>query len=163
MHLDYTGQFLICISDSFLLTHIPAMLVRVLTPSVSPNKKTFKVVLVCCSHDPYPHCLFLAAFQDLLHLFVLIHQVFPSPLCYFWQLLGIFCICLSSSPVWLFPSLTLFLQKLQCDPALSCSKAGQKVHDNIPPHSACIQIVHRQILIHEKIRGKSTLLSFRCH
>ena len=28
---------------------------RVLTPSVSPNQKTFKVVLVCCSHDPSPH------------------------------------------------------------------------------------------------------------
>ena len=74
------------------------MLVRVLTPSVSPNKKTFKVVLVCCSHDPSPHppsifgsfsgsfasvcshpsgvpitsLLFLAAFEHVLHLFVLV-------------------------------------------------------------------------------------------
>ena len=78
--------------------NIPATLVRVLTPSVSPNEKTFKVVLVCCSHDPSPHptsifggfsgsfasvCsrpsgvpiispLFLAAFEHTLHLFVVI-------------------------------------------------------------------------------------------
>ena len=73
-------------------------LVRVLTPSVSPNQKTFKVVLVCCSRDPSPHppsifggfggffasvCshpsgvpvtspLFLAASEHVLHLFVFI-------------------------------------------------------------------------------------------
>ena len=77
---------------------IPATLVRVLTPSVSPNEKTFKVVLVCCSRDPSPHptsifgsfsgsfayvCsrpsgvpvtspLFLAAFEHVLHLFVFV-------------------------------------------------------------------------------------------
>ena len=73
------------------------MLVRVLTPSVLPNGKTFKVVLVCCSMT-HLH-LFLAAFQDLLHLFVLIHWVFPSPPCYFWQLLRMFCTFLSLSPV----------------------------------------------------------------
>ena len=36
-------------------SQIPATLVRVLTPSVSPNQKSFKVVLVCCSCDPSPH------------------------------------------------------------------------------------------------------------
>ena len=40
---------------SFPFDLIPATLVRVLTPSVSPNEKTFKVVLVCCSCDPSPH------------------------------------------------------------------------------------------------------------
>ena len=34
---------------------IPATLVRVLTPSVSPNEKTFKIALICCSCDPSPH------------------------------------------------------------------------------------------------------------
>ena len=85
----------ICLAEKY---DIPPMLVRVLTPLVSPNKKTFKVVLVCCSHDPSPHppsifggfsgsfasvCsrpsgvpvtspLFSAAFEDVLHLFVFI-------------------------------------------------------------------------------------------
>ena len=52
-----------------------------------------------------PHHLILAAFQDLLHLFVL---VFLSPPCYFWQLLRMFCTCLPSSPSWLFLSLTAY-------------------------------------------------------
>ena len=68
------------------------------TLSFTPWKKTFKVVLVCCSHDPSPHppsifgsfsgsfasicscpsgvpitsLLFLAAFEHVLHLFVFI-------------------------------------------------------------------------------------------
>ena len=88
-----------------ILETIPATLVRVLTPSVSPNQKSFKVVLVCCSRDPSPHPS-LTAFLDLLHLFVLVHRVFPSLPCYFWQLSSMFCTCLSSSPMWLFPSLT---------------------------------------------------------
>ena len=82
---------------------IPATLVRVLTPSVSPNQKTFKVVLVCCSCDPSPHhlsifdgfsgsfafdcshpsgvpvasLLFLAAFEHVLHLFVFVTSQYP--------------------------------------------------------------------------------------
>ena len=43
--------------------------------------------------------LFLAAFQDLLHLVVLVHQVFPSSPHYFWQLLRVFVlICLHHHP-----------------------------------------------------------------
>ena len=117
------------------------MLVRVLTPSVSPNEKTFKVVLVCCSRDPSPHppsifggfsgsfasvcshpsgvpvtsLLFLASFEHLLHLFVF-----------------------GSSRHSLFYT-TLFTQKLQCNPALSCSKAGhwKSMITYLPTHTAC--------------------------
>ena len=56
---------------------IPATLVRALTPLVSPNEKTFKVVLVYCSHDP--------------------SWLLSSPTIYFWWLFRIFCICLFSS------------------------------------------------------------------
>ena len=77
-----------------VVVDIPATLVRVLTPSVSPNQKGFKVVLVCCSRNPSPQLsifdgfsgsfafvcsrpsgvpvtslLFLAAFEHVLHLF----------------------------------------------------------------------------------------------
>ena len=71
----------------------------------SPNQKVSKLYY-CCSCDPSPHPLSLMAFLDPLHLFVLVHQVLLSLPCYFWQLSSMFCTCLPSSPMWLFPSLT---------------------------------------------------------
>ena len=126
---------------SFPFDLIPATLVRVLTPSVSPNEKTFKVVLVCCSCDPSLHppsifggfsgsfasvCsrplgvpvtspLFLASFEHFLHLFV-----FSSS-------------CHSLFLHYSFPPEIA----MQSCPQLFKGRA-LKVHDNIPPHSYCL-------------------------
>ena len=114
---SFKGAYNICRTTH---SERPATLVRVLTPSVSPNQKSFKVVLVCCSRDPSPHplsifdgfsgsfafvcsrpsgvpvtsLLFLAAFEHVLHLFVFVTNVaLPvthSPTVYFWQLFRMF-------------------------------------------------------------------------
>ena len=74
------------------------------------------------------HCLFLVAFQDLLQMFVLVHQVFLSPPHYFWQLLSMFCTCLSLSPVQLFQSLIctwLFSSNTNCVGSQTCMNSFQ--------------------------------------
>ena len=85
-----------------MVVTIPATLVRVLTPSVSPNQKSFKVVLVCCSCDPSPHPS-LTAFSGSFAFVCSRPLGVPVTSLLF---LSMFCTYLSSSPMWLFLSLT---------------------------------------------------------
>ena len=98
--------------------------------------RIFCICLSCPSGVPVTSPLFLAAFEHVLHLYVFITS--------------------SALPVTRRLYTAPFLQKLQCDPALSCSKAGHWLSTitYLPTFTACIQIVHQQILVHEKIRGQ---------
>ena len=116
---------------------IPATLVGFLHPRFHPTKKLSKLYLfvVPVTHL-LTHRLFLAAFQDLLHLFVLVHWVFLSPPRYFWHLLHLFVFGSSRHSPFLHYSFPPEIAMQSC-PQLFKGRA-LKVHDKIPPHSYCL-------------------------
>ena len=103
MTLSMTFDFVKSVDVTLVMWWLWPWVTLTCTTLVSPNQKSFKVVLVCCSHDPSPQppsisggfsgsfasvcsCplgvpvtspLFLAAFENILYLFVFTSSALP--------------------------------------------------------------------------------------